>query len=130
VVRSKQQLYILPSTGTVDYSHTFCKAFNEASGVKICLSGLSCILKNMFLLIIFIASLLLIKAVPDDLRDAVLVADVKLVNELMLTVDSEILSSRPPVVINREDDVHGRTAIMVCGMHQLKKKNRKLIQIA
>jgi hypothetical protein len=84
----------------------------------------------MFLLIIFIASLLLVKAVPDDLRDAVLVADVKLVNELMLTVDSEILSSRPPVVINREDDVHGRTAIMVCGMHQLKKKNRKLIQIA
>lgn len=54
-------------------------------------------------------------AVRDELMDAVLIADVRKVEELM-SFDPNILSSRPPVLVNRKEAEFGRTSIMVCGL--------------
>mmetsp|Transcript_1547 Transcript_1547/g.2561 ORF Transcript_1547/g.2561 Transcript_1547/m.2561 type:complete len:369 (-) Transcript_1547:2631-3737(-) len=58
---------------------------------------------------------LLAKSLKDDLMEAVHMADVHRVRWL-LDQDEDIITSRVPVVINRVDEVHGRTSLMVCGM--------------
>ena len=53
--------------------------------------------------------------VPDELMQAVYIADVKQVDYL-LTLDPEIITSRPPVLVNRVETKYNRTSIMVCGL--------------
>lgn len=54
-------------------------------------------------------------SVKDELADAIFIADVRRV-ELLLNLDPEILSARPPVLVNRVNELYGRTPIMGCGL--------------
>lgn len=47
--------------------------------------------------------------------EAVHNADVHRV-KLLLSLDQEILTARPPVIIDRTDEQHGRTPLLVCGL--------------
>lgn len=52
--------------------------------------------------------------VKDELTEAVHNADYQVV-KFLLGIDQDILTSRPPVLVNRMDDTHARTALLVCG---------------
>jgi hypothetical protein len=52
--------------------------------------------------------------VKNELTEAVHNADYQTV-KFLLGIDQEILTSRPPVLVNRMDDTHARTALLVCG---------------
>jgi hypothetical protein len=54
-------------------------------------------------------------SVPDELMQASFIADVPRVKEL-LSRDPEVISVHSvPILVNRVDPQHGRTALMVCG---------------
>lgn len=74
----------------------------------------NCILK-IFLTCFLLYLLSLVGSVRDELMSAVLLADVQQV-DFLLSLDPELLNSRPPVLVNRKEKDHDRTAIMVCGL--------------
>lgn len=59
-------------------------------------------------------------AVKNELMEAVHNADVSRV-KLLLALDQDILSARPPVIIDRTDDLHNRTPLLVCGLDPQKR---------
>lgn len=54
-------------------------------------------------------------ALKNELMEAVHNADLQRV-KLLLSLDQEILTARPPVIIDRTDEQHGRTPLLVCGL--------------
>ena len=67
---------------------------------------------------IYILALLLpnlVTPVRHVLLEAVHRANVDQVKHL-LSLDQEILSSMPPVIVDKVDDAHGRTPLLVCGL--------------
>jgi hypothetical protein len=61
--------------------------------------------------------------VQDELYQASYIGDVSRV-EYLLGLDQEILSSRPPVFVNRVNENFGRTAMMVCGLDPQKDQKQ------
>ncbi len=59
-------------------------------------------------------SLKLVLTLKDELYEAVQLADVQKVT-MLLSLDENLISSRPPVLVNRLDDIFHRNSIMVCG---------------
>lgn len=53
--------------------------------------------------------------VPDELMKASYIADVHRV-EYLLDLDPDIISSEPPVFVNRIESQHKRTSLIVCGL--------------
>ena len=72
-----------------------------------------------------IFSLNAVYCVRDELREAVRIADVKQV-EFLLSLDQEVLNSRPPVLVNRTDSKYNRTSITTCGLDP-QKSTRKAV---
>lgn len=60
--------------------------------------------------------------VINELMEAVHNADYKHV-KFLLSLDPEVLSSRPPVLVDRADDINNRTSLLVCGL-DMKNRNR------
>jgi len=71
-------------------------------------------MRVLLAILIFSSVLLITSSVRNELIEASHNADYGYV-KMLLELDPEILSSRPPVIIDRTEEVHGRTAIMVCG---------------
>eukprot|EP01039_Chlorochromonas_danica_P003301 gene3301-3621_t len=63
--------------------------------------------------------------VRNELLEASYVGDVEKIQTL-LTLDPSVLTSRPPVVVNRAEEDYGRTAVMVCGFDPQTKNHTKL----
>lgn len=62
------------------------------------------------------------REMKDELFQAVYIADLKRV-EFLLSIDPNIITSRPPVLVNRIHEPHGRSSIMVCGIDPQKERN-------
>src|SRR5438105_2189660 len=68
------------------------------------------------LCVVFLLTLLLgCNSIKDELADAIFIGDVRRV-EFLLSLDPEIVSSRPPVLVNRVSEPYNRTPIMGCGL--------------
>lgn len=68
--------------------------------------------------LLYVVACLLVVAsneVRNELMDAVHRADYEHV-KLLLGLDPTVLSSRPPVMVDRVDEQFGRTALLVCGL--------------
>jgi ankyrin repeat protein len=52
---------------------------------------------------------------PDELMQASYIADVQKVKDL-LDLDPDMVTNRPPVLVNRLDPRYNRTSLMVCGL--------------
>lgn len=53
--------------------------------------------------------------VRNELMEAVLSADYQIV-KFLLSLDPTVLTSRPPVLVDRVEEMHGRTPLLACGL--------------
>jgi ankyrin repeat protein len=69
---------------------------------------------------VFLLVVILLARASNDVRNELLEAahsaDYELV-KLLLGLDPTVLSSRPPVIVDRVEEVYGRTALLVCGLN-------------
>lgn len=72
-------------------------------------------MKICIYLLVVVLPTYLVCSVRHILLEAVHRANVDEVKHF-LSIDQEILSSTPPVMIDKEDDAHGRTPLLVCGL--------------
>lgn len=59
--------------------------------------------------------------IRNELLEASFIGDLNKI-EFLLNLDPNILTSRPPVIVDRRDDDYGRTSLMVCGFDPQKEK--------
>lgn len=77
------------------------------------MGGMHCAMN--FVIAVFIAYVCCVCSLKDPLLEAVLIADVPRVLQLLQT-DQTILSSQVPVIIDRLEKVNNRTALLQCGL--------------
>jgi hypothetical protein len=81
------------------------------------------IMVNTGFILLFCIVVRLVSSVRNELLEAVHTADVDRVR-FLLSLDQDVLTSRPPVLVDRLDDSYGRTPLLVCGLDP-KGRNRE-----